>query len=185
MAGTIWAAAKLIVKDRGMVPRSPGHEIVGEVVTRTQRPGQGRRQAPSASWIGCIALSAGAARAALSAPLPGRLSARRLRRSCASAAPALPARFRRAQPEPGGAHACSVHPYGALKRVGEVILREQPIMIIGAGGLGLMCLTLHKALNGKAAIVADIDPQKREAAQIQFTVTSHIALGCRSSGQLP
>jgi D-arabinose 1-dehydrogenase-like Zn-dependent alcohol dehydrogenase len=27
-----------------------------------------------------------------------------------------------------------------------------------------MCLTLHKALGGKAAIVADIDPQKREAA---------------------
>lgn len=38
-------------------------------------------------------------------------------------------------------------------------------MLIGAGGLGLMCLTLHKAMGGKAAIVADIDPQERGAAQ--------------------
>ncbi len=38
-------------------------------------------------------------------------------------------------------------------------------MIIGAGGLGLMCLALHKAMGGHAAIVVDIDPAKREAAR--------------------
>ena len=38
-------------------------------------------------------------------------------------------------------------------------------MIIGAGGLGLMCLALHKAMGGNSAIVVDIDPAKREAAK--------------------
>ena len=38
-------------------------------------------------------------------------------------------------------------------------------MIIGAGGLGLMCLALHKAMGGHGAIVVDIDPVKREAAR--------------------
>ena len=35
---------------------------------------------------------------------------------------------------------------------------------MGAGGLGLMCLALVKALNGVGAIVVDIDPVKRKAA---------------------
>ncbi len=36
--------------------------------------------------------------------------------------------------------------------------------MIGAGGLGLMALTLLKALGGHGAVVADIDPAKRAAA---------------------
>ena len=38
-------------------------------------------------------------------------------------------------------------------------------MIIGAGGLGLMALSLLKAMGGKGAIVVDIDAKKREAAE--------------------
>ena len=37
-------------------------------------------------------------------------------------------------------------------------------MIIGAGGLGLMCLALNKMMGNKGAIVVDIDPVKRDAA---------------------
>jgi len=61
--------------------------------------------------------------------------------------------------------ACSgVTTYGALKKVAAT-LRDEPTVIIGAGGLGLMCLALHRAMGGKAAIAVDIDPVKREAAR--------------------
>jgi len=59
--------------------------------------------------------------------------------------------------------ACSgVTTYGALKKV--TTLKSEPTVIIGAGGLGLMCLALHRAMGGHSAIVVDIDPAKREAA---------------------
>ena len=68
-------------------------------------------------------------------------------------------------PERAAPLACSgITTYGALKKVGP-LLQEEPVVIIGAGGLGLMCLALHKAMGGKGAIVVDIDPVKREAAQ--------------------
>ncbi|MFY9896029.1 MAG: alcohol dehydrogenase [Xanthobacteraceae bacterium] len=68
-------------------------------------------------------------------------------------------------PEKAAPLACSgITTYGALKKVGP-LLREEPVVIIGAGGLGLMCLALHRAMGGKAAIVVDIDPVKREAAR--------------------
>jgi propanol-preferring alcohol dehydrogenase len=69
-------------------------------------------------------------------------------------------------PEKAAPLACSgVTTYGALKKVGATLTTE-PTVIIGAGGLGLMCLALHKAMGGKAAIVVDIDPVKREAAKM-------------------
>lgn len=61
-------------------------------------------------------------------------------------------------------YACSgLTTYSALKKVAPLLERE-PIMIIGAGGLGLMALGLLKALGGKGAVVVDIDARKREAA---------------------
>jgi len=67
-------------------------------------------------------------------------------------------------PEKAAPLACSgITTFGALKKVGS-LLQEEPIVIIGAGGLGLMCLSLHRAMGGKGAIVVDIDPAKREAA---------------------
>jgi alcohol dehydrogenase, propanol-preferring len=67
-------------------------------------------------------------------------------------------------PERAAPLACSgITTYGALKKVGR-LLQEEPVVIIGAGGLGLMCLSLHRAMGGKGAIVVDIDPVKRAAA---------------------
>ncbi|WP_022723442.1 alcohol dehydrogenase [Rhodopseudomonas sp. B29] len=59
-------------------------------------------------------------------------------------------------------YACSgLTTYAALKKLdlGETIV------IFGAGGLGLMALTLLKAMGGKGAIMVDIDAKKREAAE--------------------
>jgi D-arabinose 1-dehydrogenase-like Zn-dependent alcohol dehydrogenase len=60
--------------------------------------------------------------------------------------------------------ACSgVTTYSALKKVGAT-LKTDPTVIIGAGGLGLMCLALHRAMGGHSAIVVDNDPVKRDVA---------------------
>ncbi|MBI3433898.1 MAG: alcohol dehydrogenase catalytic domain-containing protein [Proteobacteria bacterium] len=67
-------------------------------------------------------------------------------------------------PERAAPLACSgITTYGALKKIGPLI-QEEPCVVIGAGGLGLMCIALLKAMGGKGAIVADIDPRKRAAA---------------------
>ena len=60
--------------------------------------------------------------------------------------------------------ACAgVTTYSALKKLGARI-ETDPVVVIGAGGLGLMAIEVLKALGGKGAIVVDIDPIKREAA---------------------
>jgi propanol-preferring alcohol dehydrogenase len=60
--------------------------------------------------------------------------------------------------------ACAgVTTYSALKKLGSRI-ETDPVVVIGAGGLGLMAIEVLKALGGKGAIVVDIDPVKREAA---------------------
>lgn len=67
-------------------------------------------------------------------------------------------------PEQAAPLACSgVTTYSALKKVGED-LETQPVVIIGAGGLGLMAIALHKAMGGHSVVMVDIDPVKREAA---------------------
>jgi alcohol dehydrogenase, propanol-preferring len=67
-------------------------------------------------------------------------------------------------PERAAPLACSgVTTFGALKKVPT--LKTEPTVIIGAGGLGLMCLALHQKMGGHSAIVVDIDPAKREAAR--------------------
>ena len=61
-------------------------------------------------------------------------------------------------------YACSgVTAYSALKKFGD-LPKDEPLLIIGAGGLGLMCVAILKALGGKGAVVVDIDASRRAAA---------------------
>jgi D-arabinose 1-dehydrogenase-like Zn-dependent alcohol dehydrogenase len=68
-------------------------------------------------------------------------------------------------PEKAAPLACSgITAYSALKKIPDQVSRDEPIVIIGAGGVGLMGVALAKAMGGKGTIVVDIDPAKREAA---------------------
>jgi D-arabinose 1-dehydrogenase-like Zn-dependent alcohol dehydrogenase len=53
--------------------------------------------------------------------------------------------------------------YGALKRLGSHAERG-PVLLIGLGGVGMMGLALARALFRQAPLVAEIDPEKRQAA---------------------
>jgi D-arabinose 1-dehydrogenase-like Zn-dependent alcohol dehydrogenase len=67
-------------------------------------------------------------------------------------------------PDSAAPLACSgVTTYGALKKLGAGLQRE-PLIVIGAGGLGFMCLALAKAMGSPGVVMVDIDPKKREAA---------------------
>lgn len=60
--------------------------------------------------------------------------------------------------------ACAgVTTYSAIRKFADAIQHE-PVLIIGAGGLGLMAIEVLKAMGGLGAIVVDIDPAKRAAA---------------------
>jgi alcohol dehydrogenase, propanol-preferring len=63
-----------------------------------------------------------------------------------------------------GALMCSgLTAYSALKRLADRAGRA-PLLLVGAGGVGLMGLALTRAMYGAAPYVADIDARKREAA---------------------
>jgi propanol-preferring alcohol dehydrogenase len=161
---------KMSLQDRGMkLPVTLGHENVGEVVAvgpdaKGVKVGDRRLADP---WIGCGTCAAcargddflcramrslgvfsdGGYSDYLMVPHPrylfdiGDLPAER-------AAPL----------------ACSgITTYSALKKV--TTIASEPTVIIGAGGLGLMCLGLHRKLGGHSAIVVDIDDAKLDVAK--------------------
>ncbi len=60
--------------------------------------------------------------------------------------------------------ACSgLTTYSALKKAGP-LLQQQPIVLIGAGGLGLMALNVLRLMGGRGAVVLEIDAARRAAA---------------------
>ncbi len=67
-------------------------------------------------------------------------------------------------PSFAGALMCSgLTAYAALKRLTEHAQRG-PALLVGLGGVGMMGLSIARALFGQAPVVADIDAGKREAA---------------------
>src|SRR3984957_16632172 len=138
---------RLMLAARGVkLPLTMGHENVGEVVAvgpdaQGVEVGDRRLVHP---WVGC---GGGAVCPGGAVPHPRYLFD-----------------IGDIAPERAAPLACSgITTYGALKKTGA-LLQEEPVVIIGAGGLGLMCLALHRLMDGKAAIAVDIDPVKREAA---------------------
>lgn len=162
---------KLTVRDRGLIPPlTMGHEIVGEVVALGPEAsgvkiGDKRLVHP---WIGCGSCAV-CRRGDEQLCMTPRFLGVQKPGGYADHVLVPHARYLldigRLSPAQAAPFACSgITAFGALKRVGEAIFKEQPILVIGAGGLGLMCLSLLKALGGHGAVVADIDAGKREAA---------------------
>ncbi|QZP09231.1 alcohol dehydrogenase [Caenibius sp. WL] len=161
----------LSLTDRGVrLPRTLGHETVGEVVAvgpdaTGVAVGDIRLIYP---WIGCGSCAnctAGSENLCLGAP--ANLGVHRdggYADHILAPHPRYLLDLKGIEPTAAAPLACSgLTTYSALRKVMDVA-RRQPILLIGAGGLGLMCLALLKALGGKGAVVVDLDPAKREAA---------------------
>jgi len=63
----------------------------------------------------------------------------------------------------GGLMCSGITAYGALKKA-MTYMRGGPLVIVGAGGVGMMGLQLAKSLWNGPVVVADIDGEKRDAA---------------------
>lgn len=68
-------------------------------------------------------------------------------------------------PQQVAPYACSgLTVYSALRKLNLNLLKEEPLVIFGAGGLGLMAISLLRALGGAGAIVIEPEAARREAA---------------------
>lgn len=68
-------------------------------------------------------------------------------------------------PEKAAPLACSgLTAYSVLKKIGLTRAAEEPIVVIGAGGLGLMFLKLLKGIGGRGAIVIEPHPERAKEA---------------------
>ena len=163
---------KLLLQERGVkLPLTMGHENVGQVVVvgpraRGVKVGDKRLVYP---WIGCgtcMVCKRGDEQLCTSPRFLG------VYRDGGYATHLLVPHPRyllnygsRMKPEQAAPLACSgVTAYGALKKLGSLV-KSEPVVVIGAGGLGLICIAIIKAMKGKGAIAVDIDPVKREAAK--------------------
>ncbi len=160
----------LSLKDRGVsLPLTMGHETVGEVIAL----------GPDASgvalgdtglvypWIGCGACEvcrAGDENMCLKPRFLGVYCDGGYADEMIVPHPRYLLSLKGLDPVTAAPYACSgVTTYSALKKMQSSF--DSAIVIFGAGGLGLMALSLLKAMGGKGAIMVDIDPRKREAAE--------------------
>lgn len=161
---------KMMVGERGVnLPLTLGHETVGRVATLGPEVSgvQSGELYVIYPWIGC-----GSCPACKAGEEPQCLKPRTLGiyRDGGFADHILVPHPRYLLPLDGldpvaaAPYSCSgLTTFAALKKAGPLIERE-PIVIFGAGGLGLMSLRLLKALGGVGAVVLDVDDQKRKAA---------------------
>ncbi len=164
---------KLTLAERGITPPlTLSHEIVGEVVASgpaaLQAGGvQPGRVALVHPWIGCGECAAclrGEENICIKSQAIGVVRPGGFAEYMIVPHPRYLIDIDGLDPAQAAPLACAgVTTYSALKKFGERV-KTDPVIVIGAGGLGLMAIEVLKALGGKGAIVVDIDPVKREAA---------------------
>jgi alcohol dehydrogenase, propanol-preferring len=166
----------LSLKDRGVsLPRTMGHETVGEIVAFGPDVKDGDKGdlkkgdvVLAYPWLGCgkcpTCLAGDENMCAVKPNALGVFCDGGYADHMTVPHPKYLLNLNGLDPITAAPYACSgVTTYSALKKVEKDL--GTPIVIIGAGGLGLMALSLLKAMGGKGAIVVDIDARKREAAE--------------------
>lgn len=161
---------RLVLSDRGIkLPMTLGHEICGEVVSAGSEAGalKAGMRCLVHPWIGCGECTT-CQRGDEHLCLKGR-----------SLGVARPGGFADhvVVPHPrylidiGNLDAATVAPlacagvttYSAIRKFGDRI-RQEPVVVLGVGGLGLMAIEVLKAMGAKGIVAVDIDAAKRAAA---------------------
>ena len=174
----------LSMQDRGMkLPLTMGHEIAGEVVAvgeavKDVQPGKRYVVYP---WHGCGACKVcrrGDENLCMSGKSMG------IYQPGGYADHVLVSHSRYLidigdmSPVQAAPYACSgLTTYSAIRKINPQVLRDEKIVLFGAGGLGLMAVMLIKALGGAGVIVVDPDESKHAAA---LQAGADVALSPRS-----
>jgi alcohol dehydrogenase/propanol-preferring alcohol dehydrogenase len=160
----------LSMKDRGItLPIALGHEVVGRVVklgpdATGVRPGDLRIVYP---WLGCGTCAACRAEednmCATQRPIgvfqPGGYATHVLVPS-----PRHLVDPGSLDPAVAATYACSgITVYAAIRKA-MPLPPDEPIVLVGAGGLGLQAIAVLKALGHRAIVSIDVSAEKREAA---------------------
>jgi len=162
---------RMAVKDRGVqLPLTLGHEIVGEVVATGADAGEASigLKALVYPWIGCGACKVCLRGSEQLCPSPRYLGI--FRDGGYSDHVLVPhPRYLVDIGTMPAAHAapfaCSgLTAYSAMRKFDPQVLRDEALVVIGAGGLGLMATTLIAAMDGVGAVVVEPDAQRRAAA---------------------
>jgi D-arabinose 1-dehydrogenase-like Zn-dependent alcohol dehydrogenase len=155
------------------LPRTLGHEIVGEVVAvgSDVRPGEvkaGDRRVVY-PWIGCGSCPICASGEEHLCNQPRALG---VNRDGGYATHVLVPdakylfEFGDLDDALAATYACSgLTAYGALKKAAEAVRHGGDLLIIGAGGVGLSGVRMAEAVTGRKPIVADVDQSKWAAAK--------------------
>src|ERR1044072_3597545 len=166
----IGGGKKLMLADRGIkLPLTMGHENVGEVVAfgpdaKGVKVGDVRLVNP---WMGCGSCKVcrrGDENLCLTPQNVGVFSQGGYATHMLTPHPRHLFDIGNLNPEQPAPLACSgVTAYSALKKV-SATLADEAVVIIGAGGVGLMGVTLAAKMGAKEIVIVDIDQAKRDAA---------------------
>lgn len=164
------AGKRLMLADRGIKPPlTLSHEICGEVISAGSEAGQvkvGMRSLVH-PWIGCgecAACQRGEENICIKPQALGVVRAGGFAEYVIVPHPRYLVDIEGLDYAEAAPLACAgVTTFSAITKFGNRI-HEGPVVIIGAGGLGLMAIEVLKSMGGKGAVVVDIDASKREAA---------------------
>jgi D-arabinose 1-dehydrogenase-like Zn-dependent alcohol dehydrogenase len=152
------------------LPFTPGHEIVGEIVAFGKdasdlRIGDRRVIYP---WIGCGKADCYLCSSGEEHMCGGRAIGVMMQGGFSNFVvvphPRYLVGFDGVPEQIAATYACSgLTAFASLKKVGRLSQRD-PLLIIGAGGVGLSAISLAREVTGVAPVVAEIDPSKAEGA---------------------